>query len=89
MSDFTSEFNPEFNTHGIDFYDVLKLITKNTFRPFDDIDWCGFAGCVSETPLISTRDFGDGKFHIYIIDGRRFDAFDENDENLTFEILEI
>ena len=45
--------------------EILLLIAKSTFRPFDESDYFGFAGVESETPMIADVE-GDGYI---IIDG--------------------
>ena len=35
---------------------ALKLMAKVQFRPFDDSDWMGWAGCESAEPMIAETD---------------------------------
>lgn len=36
--------------------DALKFMATLTFRPFDDSDWMGWAGCESAEPMIAETD---------------------------------
>ena len=36
--------------------EALKLMAKVQFRPFDDSDWMGWAGCESAEPMIAETD---------------------------------
>ena len=43
---------------------ALRLAAISTFRPFSDLDWSHWAGCMSENPLIcETEDY------VLILDG--------------------
>jgi len=46
--------------------EALLAITRTRFRPFDQSDWDGFAGCESDHPLI-----GESGGCIWIIDGSK------------------
>lgn len=54
--------------------ELLSIIAKTEFKPFDDMDWCLFAGCESKEPLIgSYNDF------IIVIDGHMINMVHEED----------
>ena len=36
--------------------DALKFMATLTFRPFNDSDWSGWAGCESAEPMIAETD---------------------------------
>ena len=54
---------------------ALKLMAKVQFRPFDDSDWMGWAGCESAEPMIG--EIGD---ITVVLDGDTvtFNSYNEN-----------
>ena len=55
--------------------ELLSILAQTQFKPFDDMDWCLFAGCESKEPLIgSYNDF------IIVIDGHIINMVREEDQ---------
>ena len=57
--------------------ELLSIIAKTEFKPFDDMDWALFSGCESKNPLIGVIEESN---HIIVIDGNRINIVHEADE---------
>ena len=55
--------------------ELLSIIARTEFKPFDDMDWALFSGCESENPLIGVLED-----LIIVIDGIRVNIVHEADE---------
>lgn len=55
--------------------EIFTIIAKTTFRQFDDMDWCCFAGCESADPMIG--EYGE---LIVVIDGDNVNLVHAEDE---------
>lgn len=55
--------------------ELLQIIAKTEFNPFDKGDWYAFAGCVTENPLIGYYE----EFTI-VIDGHQINMIHSEDE---------
>lgn len=55
--------------------ELMLIIAKTEFRPFNKMDWAAFAGCESENPMIAES----GNWTI-VIDGPMVNVVDWEDE---------
>ena len=54
--------------------ELLGLIAKTQFRPFEEADWWAFAGCESKEPMIGETDE-----YIIVLDGAQVNIVHPDD----------
>lgn len=66
--------------------EVIQLLSKIQFRPFEQSDWYAYAGCESETPLIGNDDT-----HVVIIDDNmiQIDTFDAENNPIDSRLIDF
>lgn len=66
---------------------ALRLAATSTFRPFNDLDWSQWAGCMTDNPLICETEN-----YVLIIDGSSLAYVtypDGNPEEQTFMLEQM